>query len=405
MVSKQNSEIQNSFLLNDLIDLVKKLAESKIQNVYIDGKLKTFEQFCATIKFKHKYVQSMFEIVWTHALRAELLAPGSIPKFFERLSKHLTCSITSAALAEAQKSLSVCFGEHPKQADIAAHIQKNISDPRLASIVKNALDLAGLHSKISIEKTYSSFFSIELIAGCFFQTAAIVTSPKKINSARVIVIDGYVENVSELNRLFLDLVEKKERCLIFSRGFSNDIISTVAVNNNRGVFDATLLVVPFELDGINTLNDISILTGSSIISSNLGNMIGLTSLQDAGKLDSCTVTQQNVLISASSSKAAVQNHINDLITRANACEIDDVKELLYKRIRALLASSVVIRIPDNMEFSRNSSVIDKELRTIKSIISHGIQDEQPSTWICADYIAAECANILKNVGCVVIQET
>ena len=78
---------------------------------------------------------------------------------------------------------------------------------------------------------------------------------------KVLLVDGLIEKVSELDKLLNKSFETKNTLMIVAQGFSEEVVATVWNNNNRGIFDVMLARLPQSLESLNVLNDISAVSG------------------------------------------------------------------------------------------------------------------------------------------------
>src|SRR5574343_71568 len=127
-------------------------------------------------------------------------------------------------------------------------------------MLDRAIELAGFCGRIIVERALNEP-SIERCSGYSFNVRPAIDVTGKFKLARIACIDGYIESVSELHYMLEQASETKEPCIMFARGMADDVKHTLKVNFDRASLKVVPIVVPFDLDGINTLNDLSIVTG------------------------------------------------------------------------------------------------------------------------------------------------
>jgi hypothetical protein len=230
----------------------------------------------------------------------------------------------------------------------------------------------------------------------------------RLNKPRAFVIDGYVERVSEIHHLLEAISEAKEPVVMFVRGMSDDVLNTIRVNFNRGTLQLIPVIVKFDVEGINTVNDIAVVTGCDMVCSNKGDLISMIKYDKSPLLDCVIVYQDRVNIQCGHTSANVKAHVANLSSRRNASSvIDDVEKLYDKRIKTLSPKHVIIRIPDDKDYVISVQQIDRALRTIRSIVDYGIvrhddHREIAMTQFAANVHVSKCVETLMSLGAILV---
>lgn len=354
-------------------------------------------QSIISIKFNDEHIQKLFEIILTHAISAEKMSSGGFLKCIEFLSEFLTNKkhnhIQSLSFIPNDKSISNIIDFHTKNSSI-----------RLNSLIKSALNLAGFAGKIVVEKTESQIYSIESTCGYSFDVKPAFDLSIKLEKPRVFCIDGFIESASELEHMFLQASQAQEPSVLFVRGMSEDVLHTIKVNYDRKTLNLIPVIVKFDYSGINTMNDLAIICGCDLVSSNKGDLINKINYDSSPKINSITFSKTKTLIINNSTIKSVLAQINMLQNKRKETEIDDICSLLDERIRSLSSNYVTIRIPDDSTFIRQSQIIDYTLRAIRSSIDYGItnNDELYATNFVSQKYAIKCIDLLSQVGCEII---
>ena len=114
---------------------------------------------------------------------------------------------------------------------------------------------SGYNFKIQVEKKY------------------ITRKTSKMYNVRCFVIDGFIESVGEIHYLLEEASKTKENYIIFARNISEDVMSTISYNVQRETINVVPVVVGFDENTLNILNDISLCTNSDLVSSHKGDLI------------------------------------------------------------------------------------------------------------------------------------
>ena len=260
---------------------------------------------------------------------------------------------------------------------------------------------SGYNGKIHIEKSINSKSSIETSNSYEFFCKSFEKKSIKLQNPRIITIDGYVESVAELNRLFEESYETKYQLIIVARGFAEEVLSTIDLNKKRSSMYIHPVIIPFEIEGINTIVDISVISGLQPVSSNLGQLISNICMNDSQQLDEVIINSNSISIKNRKNRINVQIHVNNLIKKLEESKASE--EIIEKRIKSLSSNRTIIRIPDDKDFIVKSQSIDFCLRSIKSLLDFGISKDGElfSTKKVSYIFAKKAIKQLSNLGAVI----
>lgn len=267
-------------------------------------------------------------------------------------------------------------------------------------MLQRALELAGHGGRVILEKTHSSTPSVELVRGYTFDLEAILPLDASFVRPRAFCIDGFVEEVSEIHHLLEAAAEAREPCVLFVRGISDDVKHTLKTNYDRGSLRVLPLGAKFDLEGMNTLVDLAIVTGADLVSSLKGDLISSIKFHEAPYVDQVTVFKGRCIVANAPTHANVAAHVANLRTRRQEEKIEDKGWLLDKRIKSLSPNHVIIRLPGDKDFVTSSQAIDNALRAIKSAVDFGVTEtgDLVATEMAARVHADRCVRTLLDLG-------
>ena len=245
-------------------------------------------------------------------------------------------------------------------------------------IVKNCIHLAGLHSRIFIEKgktrntiielKESYNFSLLLPIGPFF-------GEKKWerNWCKCLCVDGVIETLGEIDGILQDAATEKLPLAIFARGFSYDVINTIKVNNDRRTTDVSL--ISFGVDNLETLNsiaDIAAILNSDIITPLKGDAIAAQKFATLPIIEKIICGSGNVSLINTSTANRVASHVSNLEKRSNSSSID-ITGILNKRIKSLTGKCVTVKLRCESAQQQNMLLeeIDTGIKAMNSMIAFG----------------------------------
>ena len=370
---KNNLLREFSELSKELIKSLDHISEEFITSV--DGKI--LEQSLLQFFFKKTpespAKSALLDLVLRYALLSEKSCPGSFAETIRKIAQN--CSLFVNGNHDFNfENFSEMVCRHPQKKDFydLVILPAQEKDPLVAKILERSFLLAGFDGKIFIEKTPSATFSVELVNGFTFNIEPGWSSSIKLLNPRIICIDGYVESVSEIHHLLQSFSETKETALLVTRGLSDDVLHTLKVNWERGALKIFPVKSPFDLEGINTLADISTVVGGDVVSSLKGNLISSIDLSILPMVNEVSLFDKKMTIRISQRSKRVDEHISNLKKRRDDSQHEDTSDLLNKRIKSLSPSQVIIRIPEGRDFIKKTGLIDHSIRLFSFLVQNGI---------------------------------
>lgn len=266
---------------------------------------------------------------------------------------------------------------HPSIESMKDIILRITNDEYVSELIKHAIDLAGSECKIFIEATPSTKTTIERILGFNFHLKPNSTFYEsgfwKYENVKCFIVDGIIENVSEVDTLFQKCSEKKQPIAIFARGFKPDVIATMRVNWLRKTLLCIPISVDFAYETINVLNDIATIAGGDVISSLKGQLISTVSFDSLPVIQSLSCKGPTVTLRNDVSIDRVTRHVQYLREKHASSEIEDTRIILDKRIRSMSGMTVFIRLASKnaADHTIKSQNLDIAMRLVSSILRMG----------------------------------
>lgn len=251
-------------------------------------------------------------------------------------------------------------------------------DKILASAIWEALELAGLEGKIFVENGRQDNFFIELKEGYNFKLKPfkfmLQNNSWERRNCKVLIVDGLVERVSEIDHLLTKSLETKIPMAIIAHGFSEEVAATLKANQERGLLDIQPVRIPSDIDALNIVNDIAVVCGTLPISSMKGDLIVFTKYEDVPMVDRVRLGEVECTIENSKTRAAVAAQAKSILEKRQAYFLhEEIQELFDKRLRSLISNTVLLHLP-NASAAKNDErrvKIDISLRQVKTILNYG----------------------------------
>lgn len=252
-------------------------------------------------------------------------------------------------------------------------------DPIIATTVKEAIKLAGVEGNIVLEETDQPNTTVELQFGYNFKVYPFKGFIPPLgtwlrNNCKVLLVDGLIEKVSEMDKILMRSFETKLPLMIIAQGFSEEVIATLYSNNSRGGFDILPVRLEQSLDALNMLNDVAVVSGCDIVSTLKGEMLTYVDYDALPTVERASLTSSVLTIHNASTRGNVLAHLTYLNNRrkeqAENTNISDLADLTTKRIQNLLAHLVKIGISKGSA-NRSKGIIDNTIRACRTAFTYG----------------------------------
>ena len=238
-----------------------------------------------------------------------------------------------------------------------------IGDPMAINMALDSTKLAGAGGSVFIENEKSEQDLVELSLGYTFPVSPVpeftmVTQNQKWSGSnvKVLVIDGLIERVSEINHCLEACSEREQALIILARGFAEEVIATLSVNFSRKTLSVIPIIVAFDLDGANMLKDIAVVSGTDPVSSLKGELISSIEFDDICTVNELKITNNELTIFNSKTLQQVKKLKMELIKKRDEDPIifgeDDeaqktVTNIINRRLSSLSSSCTKIKISDS----------------------------------------------------------
>ena len=327
-------------------------------------------------------VENIFkQIVLEYILKCEKSAAMSsftmiktLLGFFKKVDKEINIEKeVEDILEEVQSRMS-----RPNLKTLKKYLKENF-DKATSSIVMEALTLAGTSGKITFEHSNIPQPIVESTASYSFRIEPdpniLYYSDFKWNKkdVSVLCIEGFIEKVSEIDKILLALSENKSSAVIVCLGYSPEVVSTIIANNKRGVFDVMICKPSQEENAINDIFDISAASGSCFYGFQTGTIsTSFLSEHLENKNEEVLVTENQIIIKISRSTRSASLRAENIKKQLGESDLKD--DYLKKRITSLTSKQVKIHLPEKSSQEKFNQIenLDIALRCANAITRFGI---------------------------------
>ena len=327
------------------------------------------------------------------------LAAGANPIILRKGMKKATdCAVE----AIAKMSSKVNGKEH-----IARVAAISAGDESVGQLVADAMEKVSNDGVITIEESKTMLTELDLVEGMQFDrgyiSAYMATDMDKMESVldnpAILITDKKISNIQEILPLLEQVVQSGMKLLIIAEDVEGEALTTLIVNKLRGTFNVVAVKAPGYGDRRKAmLEDIAILTGGQVISSELGLELKDATLDQLGHAKSVKVQKENtVIVDGEGDKNAIQARIAQIRKQIEETTSDFDREKLQERLAKLAGGVAVIRVGAATETEMKEAKLRLEdaLAATKAAVEEGIIAGGGSAYIHASKEVAKLADTLE----------
>ena len=269
--------------------------------------------------------------------------------------------------------------------DIARVGTVSAGDPEIGKLIAEAMEKVSKDGVITIEenKNTAETYS-EIVEGMQFDrgyiTPYMATDTEKmeavIDDALVLITDKKISVIQDLLPLLEQIVQAGKKLVIVAEDVEGEALSTLIVNRLRGTFTCVAVKAPgFGDRRKEMLQDIAILTGGQVISSDLGYELKDATLAMLGKARQVKVTKETTtIVGGAGDKKAIADRVAQIRAQIETATSEFDREKLQERLAKLAGGVAVIKVgaATEVEMKDKKLRIEDALNATKAAVEEGI---------------------------------
>lgn len=257
-------------------------------------------------------------------------------------------------------------------------------DDKIGSSIAEALGKVGKDGVVTVEEGKGLELSIDYKEGMEFDkgyaSPYFVTNPEKmeaeVEDPYILITDKKVSALNELLPFLENLVKVSKNLVIIADEIEGEALATLVVNKLRGTFNALAIKAPgFGDRRKESLEDIAILTGGTVISEDTGRKFESVTLEDCGRTDKVWADKENArLIGGKGLKSKIDGRIAQIKREIEHSTSDFDKEKLQERLAKLSGGVAVINVgaATELEMKDKKERVNDAVSATKAAIEEGI---------------------------------
>ena len=304
------------------------------------------------------------------------LAAGANPM----IMKKGIAKATEAAIEEIKKNSKKVKGSE----DIARVGAVSSGDDTIGKLIAEAMEKVSHDGVITVEESKTAETYSEVVEGMQFDrgyiTPYMCTDTEKmeavLDDALILITDKKISNIQDMLPVLEQVLQSGKKLLVIAEDVEGDALSTLIVNKLRGTLNVVCVKAPgFGDRRKEMLQDIAILTGGTVISSDMGMELKEATLDMLGKARQVKVQKENTIIVDGAGKAAdIKARVGQIRAQIETTTSDYDREKLQERLAKLAGGVAIIRVgaATEAEMKEKKLRIEDALNATRAAVEEGI---------------------------------
>ena len=329
--------------------------------------------------------------------------------------KNLAAGANPIILRKGMKKATDCAVEAIKEMSSKVNGKEHIArvaaisagDDEVGNMVADAMEKVSKDGVITIEESKTMQTELDLVEGMQFDrgylSAYMATDMEKmeavLDNPYILITDKKISNIQDILPLLEQIVQSGAKLLIIAEDVEGEALTTLIVNKLRGTFNVVAVKAPGYGDRRKAmLEDIAILTGGKVISSELGLELKDATFEDLGQAKSVKVQKENtIIVDGEGDKDAIAGRIAQIKKQIEETTSDFDKEKLQERLAKLAGGVAVIRVGAATEPEMKEAKLRMEdaLAATRAAVEEGIIAGGGSAYIHASKKVEKLAETLE----------
>ena len=327
------------------------------------------------------------------------LAAGANPIVLRKGMK----KATDAAVASIGKMATKVKGKE----QIMRVAAVSSGDDEVGQMIADAMEKVSNDGVITIEESKTMQTELDLVEGMQFDrgyiSAYMATDMDKMEANLedpfILITDKKISNIQDILPLLEQIVKTGSKLLIIAEDVDGEALTTLIVNKLRGTFNVVAVKAPGYGDRRKAmLEDIAILTGGKVISSDLGLELKDTTMDDLGRAKSIKVEKEKTtIVDGLGAKKEIEARVSQIKKQIEETTSDFDKEKLQERLAKLAGGVAVIRVgaATETEMKEAKYRMEDALNATRAAVEEGIIFGGGSAYIHASKEVAKLADSLE----------
>ena len=319
---------------------------------------------------------------------ATLLAQALIREGMKNVTAGANPMIVKKGIANAVKAAVEALTKNSKavegSADIARVATVSSADEQIGNLIAEAMEKVTKDGVITVEESKTAETYSDVVEGMMFDRGYIapymVTDTDKmvaeLDNPYILITDKKISNTQEILPLLEPIAQSGRKLLIVAEDVEGEALTTLVLNKLRGVFTCVAVKAPgFGDRRKEMLQDIAVLTGGTVITSELGLELKEATLDMLGTARQVKVDKENtIIVDGAGDKAQIAARVAQIRSQIGTTTSDFDREKLQERLAKLAGGVAVIKVgaATEIEMKEKKLRIEDALAATKAAVEEGI---------------------------------
>ena len=319
---------------------------------------------------------------------ATVLAQAITREGLKNLSAGANPMVMRKGIEKAVEAAVAAIKEHSVPVNGAADIARvgtvSSGDESIGALIAEAMEKVGTEGVITIEESKTAETGLDVVEGMQFDRGYIspymVTDTDKmeavLDDAYILITDKKIASIQEILPILEPIVKAGKKMMIIAEDVEGDALATLLVNRLRGNFNVVCVKAPgFGDRRKEMLQDIAVLTGGTVISSQLNMELTNTKLTDLGRCRQIVVTKDTTtIVDGAGEPEAIKVRAHSIRAAIATTTSDYDREKLQERLAKLAGGVAVIKVGAQTEVAMKEQKLRVEdaLNATRAAVEEGI---------------------------------
>ena len=328
---------------------------------------------------------------------ATVLAQAMIQEGLKNIAAGANPIILRKGMAKATEATVNAIEKMSQKVNGKEHIAMiasiSAADEEVGNMIADAMEKVSNDGVITVEESKSMHTELELVEGMQFDrgylSAYMSTDMEKmvanLDNPYILITDKKISNIQEILPLLEEIGKMGAKLLIIAEDVEGEALTTLIVNKLRGTFNCVAVKAPgFGDRRKEMLKDIAVLTGGTVVSSELGIDLKDATVDMLGRARSANVTKENtVIVDGLGDKDQIEARVSQIKAQFEETTSEFDREKLQERLAKLAGGVAVIKVgaASEMELKEKKLRMEDALAATKAAVEEGIISGGGSAYI------------------------
>ena len=268
--------------------------------------------------------------------------------------------------------------------DIARVATISSADEYIGNLIAEAMEKVSSDGVITVEESKTAETYSEVVEGMMFDRGYIapymVTDTEKmvaeLDDPYILITDKKISNIQEILPVLEQIVQAGKKLLLIAEDVEGEALTTLVLNKIRGTFTCVAVKAPgFGDRRKEMLQDIAILTGGQVISSDMGLELKDTTIDQLGRARQVKVDKENtIIVDGAGNSDEIKARCGQIRNQIESTTSDFDREKLQERLAKLAGGVAVIKVgaATEIEMKEKKLRIEDALAATKAAVEEGI---------------------------------